>query len=76
MTEAKQTIPAAAPERVAALALRPRQAAEALGIGVRLLWSLTNCGELPHLRLGRAVVYPIDALRAYLAERCSKAVRR
>lgn len=49
------------------LALRPRQAAQALGIGERLLWSKTNAGEIPSVRIGRAVVYPIDLLRAYLA---------
>lgn len=52
------------------LALRPRQAAKALGIGERLLWSLTNRGEIPHLRLGRTIVYPVDRLRVWLAERC------
>ena len=49
------------------LALRPREAARALGIGERLLWTLTNRGEVPHVRLGRAIVYPVDLLRAYLA---------
>ena len=45
------------------LALRPREAVRALGIGERLLWSKTNAGEFPHLRIGRAVIYPIDARR-------------
>lgn len=48
------------------LALRPKEAAKALGIGERLLWSLTNRGEVPHVRLGRAVVYPVDLLRKFL----------
>lgn len=52
---------------VPCLALRPRQAAQALGIGERLLWSKTNAGEIPCVRIGRAVVYPIEALRVYLA---------
>ena len=50
------------------LALRAEDAAKALGIGKRLLWTLTNQGEIPHVRLGRAVVYPVDALRKWLAE--------
>ena len=50
------------------LALRPKQAAKALGIGERLLWSKTNIGEIPHVRIGRAVIYPIDLLREYLNE--------
>lgn len=48
------------------LALRPKDAARQLGIGERLLWSKTNAGEIPHLRIGRAVVYPVDALRDWL----------
>ena len=53
---------------VPCLSLRPKDAAKALGIGERLLWSLTNRGEIPHLRFGRAVVYPVDLLREYLAQ--------
>jgi hypothetical protein len=56
--------PAPAPPR---LALRPKDAARALGIGERLLWSKTNAGDIPHVRIGRAVVYPIDLLREWLA---------
>ena len=49
------------------LALRPKEAARALGIGERLLWSLTNRGLIPHMRLGKAVVYPVAALETWLA---------
>jgi hypothetical protein len=42
-----------------------------LRISERLLWSKTNCGQIPHCRIGRAVVYPIDLLREYLIERAS-----
>jgi predicted DNA-binding transcriptional regulator AlpA len=58
------------------LALRPREAARALGIGARLLWSLTNRGEVPHVRLGRAIVYPVEALRDWLATRSATESRR
>lgn len=57
------------------LALRPREAAKALGIGQRLLWSLTNQGLIPHLRLGRAVVYPVAELERWLAENTNKVKR-
>lgn len=53
---------------VPCLALRPKNAAKALDIGERLLWSKTNCGEIPHVRIGRALVYPVDLLREYLAQ--------
>lgn len=58
------------------LALRPKEAARALGIGERLLWSITNRGEIPHLRLGKAIVYPVAELERWLAERAGKGVRR
>ena len=49
------------------LALRPREAARALGLSSRKLWSMTASGEVPHVRLGRAILYPIDSLREWLA---------
>lgn len=54
------------PTPVTPLALRPPQAAKALGIGTRLLWELTNRGEIPHTKLGRCVVYPVAALEEWL----------
>ena len=50
------------------LALRPKEAALALGIGQRLLWSKTNAGEIPHCRIGRTVVYPVHLLHNYLSQ--------
>ena len=50
----------------AALLLTPKQAAEALAISPRKLWGMTASGELAHLRIGRAVRYPIDDLLAYI----------
>lgn len=55
------------------LALRPRDAAKALGISPRTLWSLTQPrGPIPCLRVGhgkrQAVLYPVEALRGWLAQ--------
>ena len=50
------------------LLLTPRQAATALAISPRKLWSLTASGEIPSVRLGRCVRYPIDQLQAWIAE--------
>jgi len=63
--------PTPTPDRraVPVLALRPPEAAQALGISERLLWDMTKRGEVPHLRMGRAVVYPVAALDRWLAER-------
>ena len=48
------------------LSLRPTKAAKALDISERLLWSKTNAGEIPCVRIGSAVLYPVDLLREYL----------
>ena len=58
------------PEGPPKLALRARQAAQALGIGERLLWSMTKGGQIPCVRLGsRLILYPVDALRDWLQAR-------
>jgi len=53
------------------LALRPREAAKALGISPRLLWQLTHDGHVPCVRVGsgkrRTVLYPTADLQAWLS---------
>ena len=53
------------------LALRPREAAKALGISPRLLWQLTKDGHIPCVRVGsgtrKTVLYPVAELQAWLA---------
>ena len=63
-TETFNTSPAGS---VPTLALRPREAAPALGISERTLWSLTKEGKIPHIRCGRSILYPVDSLRDWLA---------
>lgn len=48
------------------LSYRPKDAARALGLSERTLWTLTQRGELPHVRVGGCVLYPVDALRDHL----------
>lgn len=60
---------------LAAIGLRARDAARLLGISERLLWQLTNAREVPHLRLGRAVIYPRRLLERWLEEQARKAAR-
>lgn len=54
------------------LALRPKEAAVALGISLRHLWQLTHDGQIPCARVGngkrRTVLYPIAELQAWLAK--------
>jgi len=55
------------------LAMRPRDAARALGISERTLWTWTKVGIVPHVRLGSCVLYPTDLLRDWLAKRAGNA---
>lgn len=41
-------------------------AARALAISERALWEWTRAGKVPHVRLGRRVLYEPDALRAWV----------
>ena len=59
------------------LALRPRDAAKALGISPRLLWQLTHDGVIPCVRVGsgarRTVLYPTADLQAWLTQQTEAA---
>jgi hypothetical protein len=56
------------------LALRPREAARALGISQRKLWDMSQPrGSIPTVRLGSGVViYPKVLLESWLAEQAAK----
>ena len=56
--------------------LTPEEAGRTLAIGRRKLWELTNCGELPCVRIGRAVRYDPEDLRAWIERRKSRGPRR
>src|SRR5262245_2804290 len=59
------------------LALRPREAAKALGISPRLLWQLTRDGHVPCVRVGsgkrKSVLYPVADLQAWLTRQAAQA---
>ena len=59
------------------LALRPKDAAKVLGIGERKLWEITadRTSGIPHVRFGKAILYPVRELRDWLAEK-AQGVRR
>lgn len=50
------------------LLLRPREAAQSLGISERTLWNLTQAGTIPPIRLGRSVRYDPEVLRQWIAD--------
>jgi excisionase family DNA binding protein len=54
------------------LAMRPREAATALGISERLLWEWTDRGQVPHIRMGKAILYPVESLRDWLKQQAQK----
>lgn len=68
MATDRTTVPGSAPAVAStALALRPREAAKALGISERMLWSLTAPrGTIPAVRIGTCVLYPVTGLQAWL----------
>jgi excisionase family DNA binding protein len=45
-----------------------REAAEALGISQRKLWGMTDSREIPHVRLGRCLRYPVHELEQWIDE--------
>lgn len=53
------------------MALRPRDAAKALGVSPRTLWQWTKDKRIPHVQVGtgrrQLTLYPADALRHWLA---------
>jgi len=55
----------------APMALRPREAARALGVSERWLWEKTKTGEIPCLKAGRCILYPVAMLEEWLRSRAA-----
>jgi len=66
------------PAEIYPLAIGPRDAANALGISERLLWSITadQTSGIPHFRLGRRVLYPVDQLHEWMTGQVEKGGRK
>jgi len=69
-------IPAPPPDSPAPepLAVGRREAALMLGISERLLWTLTQEGQIPHVRIASRVLYPVAELRRWLEDRSRASV--
>ena len=50
------------------LLLSMKQAAAALSISERKLWDMTDNHEIPHVRLGRCLRYPLSDLLRWIEE--------
>lgn len=59
-------------EPIPRLLLTAREAATALGISPRLLWSHTRSGAIPCIRIGTAVRYSPEALAAWIEKAQTK----
>ena len=56
----------------APLALRRRQAAKLLNVCQKTLWSWTKAGIVPHVRIGKAILYPVDLLQEWLRQQAAR----
>lgn len=46
--------------------LSAQEVSKLLGISSRTLWTHTSRGSIPHLRIGRRVLYPADAVASWI----------
>ncbi len=53
------------------LLLTPADAAKALAISPRKLWSMTDAGDIPRIKMGRSVRYSLADLQAWIKEQAS-----
>lgn len=56
-------------ELVERLLINARETAVMLAISSRTLWKLTASGDIPHVRIGRAVRYDPRDLRSWIDRR-------
>lgn len=62
--------------RSTSISLRPREAARALGVSERTLWTWTAGGStgIPHVRIGGVLLYPVRELEEWLADQSGQGV--
>ena len=61
-------------QNVPRLLVSPREAARLLSICEKTLWTLSKNGEIPAVRIGRAVRYSMDELQAWIRRASEKKV--
>lgn len=76
MLDERNTVEASMTLRIEPLLLTAREAAAALRISTKTLWSLTEPrGTIPAMRIGkgeRSVRYSVEALRRWVAEQAAR----
>ena len=51
------------------LLLSPREAAKALSVCEKTLWTITQKGDIPVIKIGRLVRYPIEGLKSWIDQK-------
>lgn len=64
VTHDDRPMPSATPDMP--LLIDAKRASLILSISPRKLWEMTNAGQIPSLRIGRAVRYSVSALREWV----------
>ena len=54
--------------------LKPKEAAAVLAISERTLWTLTDDGVIPSVRIGRSVRYDVADLRRWIGQQKTRVV--
>lgn len=68
--EALYTTPQTPRPHVTPLLVAPREAAKMLSVCERTLFALTKSGDIPAVRIGRAVRYSVEDLKAWIKKKC------
>lgn len=55
------------------LALKPKEAAPLIGVGVNAIYNLCHRTDFPAIKVGSGYIIPTDALRNWLNEQSGKA---
>lgn len=53
------------------VSVRLADAEIATGIGQRTLWELARRGQIPHVRVGRILLFPLKELTEWLSAKCA-----
>jgi len=54
------------------LTLSPKELAKMLGVSEKTLWTRTQEGCLPVIRLGRRVLYPVNEIEEWIKKEAAK----
>lgn len=50
------------------LCLTAVELSEMTGLSLSMVRKLTRCGEVPHIRIGRRILYPVEVINNWLTE--------